>query len=222
MKGKIVAGLIAALLIVSVALFAGCVEKETPTEAEESTPTPEPTVEVTPEEDGTPEPTVAATPEEELTPEPEQTPLPTTEPVLAPGYTWYHDEEFGYKIGYPENWVKEVAISTDESKDDGMVFSDPDTGTSMVMVATASEYDMEALKAGTEGGKEVVINGRKGYEAILQPMPPVKMKLVVFTVDDKYYIISCTAPVESLDGSMSTFNETVDTFDNVINSFVIE
>lgn len=193
MKGKIVAGLIAALLIVSVALFAGCVEKETPTEAGEPTPTPEP----------------------------EQTPSPTTEPVLAPGYKWYHDEEFGYKIAYPENWVKDVVISTDGG-DDGVIFIDPDTGTSNVMVATTSEYDMEALKAGAEGGKEVVINGRKGYEAILQPMSMVKMKLVVFTVGDKYYMISCTAPVESLDGSMSTFNETVDTFDNVINSFVIE
>lgn len=207
MKGKIVAGLIAALLIVSVALFAGCVEKETPTEAGESTPTPEPTVEMTPEGG--------------LTPEPEQTPSPTAEPVLSPGYAWYHDEEFGYKIAYPENWVKDVVISTDGG-DDGVIFSDPDTGTSNVMVATTSEYDMEALKAGAEGGKEVVINGREGYEAILQPMPVVKMKLVVFTVGDKYYMISCTAPVESLDGSMSTFNETVDTFDNVINSFVIE
>lgn len=193
MNGKIVAGLIAALLIVSVAIFAGCVEKETSTEDGESTPTPYPG----------------------------QTLSPTTEPVLASGYVWYHSEEFGYKIAYPENWEKNVVISTDGG-DDGVIFSDPDTGTSNVMVATMSEYDIDALKAETEGGEEVIINGRSGYAAILQPMSMLKMRLVVFDVGDRYYLIYCTAPVEPLDGSMSTFDDTVDTFDNVINSFVIE
>jgi len=164
--------------------------------------------------EATPEPTMEDTSEEDVTPEPKQTPSSSTEPVLAPGYKWYHDEEFGYKIAYPENWEKNAATSTD-SGDDAVIFSDPDTGTSNVMVGTSLEYDMEALKAETEGGKEVVINGREGYEVIFQPMPPVKMKLVVFDVGNKYYMISCTAPTD-------TFNGTVDTFDNVINSFVIE
>jgi hypothetical protein len=212
MKGKIVAGLIAALLIVSVALFAGCVEKETPTEVEESTPTTEPTVEMTPEEDVTPEPTVTATPEEELTPEPEQTPLPTTEPVLAPGYTWYHDEEFGYKIAYPENWEKIDVIPAGEGMEGAVSFMDMGTPTNVIGVIITSEYDMEELKA---VGTEVVINGRKGYAAIDQPMPPVKTKVVAFAVDSRYYVVSVTTSADS-------FDEQTEMIDNVINSFVIE
>ena len=46
-------------------------------------------------------------------------------------------------------------------------------------------------------------------------MPPVKMKLVAFAVDDRYYVISCT-------NSAELFDEYVDMFDNAINSFVIE
>jgi len=201
MKGKIVAGLIAALLIVSVALFAGCVEKETPTEAGESTPTPEPTVEMTPEEG--------------LTPGPEQTPSPTAEPVLSPGYAWYHDEEFGYKIAYPENWEKIDVIPAGEGMEGAVSFRDPGTPTNTIGVTITSEYDMEALKAGAEGGKEVVINGREGYEAILQPMSMVKMKLVVFAVGDRYYVVSPTTSADS-------FDEQTEMIDNVINSFVIE
>ena len=28
-----------------------------------------------------------------------------SEPALAPGYKWYHDDEFNFKIGYPESWT---------------------------------------------------------------------------------------------------------------------
>lgn len=89
MKGKIVTGLIAALLIASVVLFAGCMEPKTSTEAEESTPTPEPTVEMTPEEETTPKPTVEATSEEDPTSEIEQTssPTPTSTTTLTPAIT---------------------------------------------------------------------------------------------------------------------------------------
>ena len=32
-------------------------------------------------------------------------PTLAAEPTLPPGYTWYEDEEFKFKIGYPENWT---------------------------------------------------------------------------------------------------------------------
>jgi len=92
------------------------------------------------------------------------------------------------------------------------MFGDPDTA-NMISVLVSSEYDMEELKA--KGAKKVVINDREGYEAIIQPMPPVKMKLVAFAVADRYYLISCTTSAE-------LFDEYVDMFDNAINSFVIE
>jgi len=137
------------------------------------------------------------------------------ETTLPPGYTWYEDEEFKFKIAYPENWTivpKEEITIIDEDTLGVAMFRDPDT-TNMIFVSVLSEYDMEELKA--IGAKKVVINGREGYEAIIQPMPPVKMKLIAFAVADRYYLISCTTSVE-------LFDEYVDIFDNAINSFVIE
>ncbi len=34
-------------------------------------------------------------------------PTLAAEPTLPPGYTWYEDDEFKFKIAYPEGWVKE-------------------------------------------------------------------------------------------------------------------
>jgi hypothetical protein len=141
-------------------------------------------------------------------------PVYASEPKLPPGYTWYEDEEFNYKIGYPEDWTivpKEEITITDEVTLGVAMFKDPDTPT-MISVAVSSEYDMEKLK--TRGAKKIVINDRVGYEAIIQPMPPVKMKLVAFPVADRYYIVFCTTSEE-------LFDESVDMFDNAINSFVI-
>jgi hypothetical protein len=141
--------------------------------------------------------------------------IAVSEPTLPSGYKWYYDDEFKFGIGYPENWAvvpKEEIIITDEVTLGMAMFRDPDTS-GMISVSVASEYDMEELKA--KGAKKVVINGREGYEAIIQPMPPVKMKLVAFAVADRYYVISCTTSAE-------LFDEYVDMFDNAINSFVIE
>ena len=140
---------------------------------------------------------------------------PTSEPTLPSGYNWYYDDEFKFGIGYPEDWTvvpKEEITITDEVTLGVAMLRDPDTA-NMISVSVSSEYDMEELKA--KGAKKVIINGREGYEAIIQPMPPVKMKLVAFAVADRYYVISCTTSAE-------LFDEYVDTFDNAINSFVIE
>jgi len=129
-------------------------------------------------------------------------------PELAPGYEWYQDGEFGYKIGYPENWtvIPKENISLGEGIESAAMFKVPDTPTT-ISVQIASAYDMEGLKAG--GGKRVVINGREGYEVITQPMPKVKQKIVAFAVDDKYYVISCSTSAELFDEYADTFNKAI-------------
>jgi len=129
-------------------------------------------------------------------------------------YKWYHNDEFGYKIGYPENWtiVPKEEIVLGEGIEHAQFFTEPDTP-STILVSIRSEYDIEGLKA--IGGKDVVINGREGYEVIIQPIPGVKQKIVAFVVNDKYYLITCST-------SANLFDEYTATFDNVINLFVIE
>ena len=172
-------------LLGSILFFTGCVEEETEIPIEKPL-------------------------EKETVIEYEKDILPTLEPTLPSGYTWYNDVEFGYKIIYPESWEKNIPVFG-EGIEGGVLFEDPDKQ-STISILIASEYDMEGLKA--EGGKDVLINGREGYEVILQHLPPVKIKLVAIVVDNKYYVISCTSPSDF-------FNENLETFDAAINSFIV-
>ena len=139
---------------------------------------------------------------------------PASEPTLPPGYTWYHDEEFSFKIGYPEDWTivptEEITLGEGIL---GIAHFTPEIPGTTLQVWVLSEYDMEGFKA--MGGKDVVINGREGYEVIFQPMPPVKIRQIVFEVDDRYYSIICSTTEE-------LYDEYTEVFDNAINSFVIE
>jgi hypothetical protein len=66
-------------------------------------------------------------------------------------------------------------------------------------------------------GKDVVINGREGYDVTFEsPWEGVQSeRIVAFTVDDRYYVIKATALPD-------LFDEYANVFDNIINSFVIE
>jgi PGF-CTERM protein len=154
-------------------------------------------------------------------------PTLAAEPTLPPGYTWYEDEEFKFKIGYPEGWTvtPKEEIGLGESTMNGInlsavgaaMFMEPDTP-SMIFVTVNSVSDVEKLKALLEsemGAKKVIINGREGYDMTLQPIPPVKQRVVYFFVDEMYYIISCSTAVE-------LFDEYAAKFDTAIDSFVIE
>jgi len=138
-------------------------------------------------------------------------PILAAEP-LPPGYTRYEDEEFKFKIGYPEDWVKEEAISG-EGVLGGACFTVPDTPNIIAVTILDSECNIEEIKG--MGAKEVVINGREGYDVIFQPIPIVKQRLVYFPVDERCYGISCSTAAE-------LFDEYAAKFDIAINSFVIE
>jgi PGF-CTERM protein len=149
------------------------------------------------------------------------------EPALPPGYTWYEDEEFKFKIGYPEGWTvtPKEEIILGESTMNGInlstvgaaMFMEPDTP-NIISVTVNSVSDVEKLKALIEpemGAKKVIINEREGYDITLQPMPIVKQRVVYFFVDEMWYTISCSTAVE-------LFDEYAAKFDTSINSFVIE
>lgn len=142
-------------------------------------------------------------------------PTLAAEPTLPPGYTWYEDEEFKFKIGYPEDWrvVPEEEKIYGEGMLGGAMFQYPDTPNTIAVNILDSECDIEKLKA--MGAQEVVINGREGYDVIFQPLPIVTQRLVHFPVDERCYFISCSTEVE-------LFDEYAAKFDTAINSFVIE
>lgn len=133
------------------------------------------------------------------------------EPTLPPGYTWYEDEEFKFKIGYPEGWsMPEGEATYDEGLLGGALFTQGTPGVTL-QVVVASEFAMDELKA---MGKTVMINGREGYDAEAEFMGGMKSRNVAFAVEDRYYVIMCTAPAETYDGY-------ADAFETAINSFVI-
>jgi len=154
-------------------------------------------------------------------------PILAAEPTLPPGYTWYEDEEFKFKIGYPEGWTvtPKEEIILGESTMNGInlstvgaaMFMEPDTP-NIIGVSVNSVSDVEKLKALIEsemGAKKVIINGREGYDITFQPIPIVKQRVVYFFVDEMCYTISCSTAVE-------LFDEYANIFDTAINSFVIE
>ncbi|MCW7078558.1 MAG: right-handed parallel beta-helix repeat-containing protein [Canidatus Methanoxibalbensis ujae] len=146
------------------------------------------------------------------------------ESTLPPGYTWYEDEEFKFKIGYPEGWTvtpkekiilgKSAMNGINISTVGAVIFTDTPN---MIFVSVNSVSDVEKLRAliSEMGAKKVMINGREGYDITLQPIPMVKQRAVYFFVDEMCYIISCSTTVE-------LFDKYADIFDASINSFVIE
>jgi hypothetical protein len=69
------------------------------------------------------------------------------EPTLPPGYTWYQNEEFKFKIGYPEGWSMPKGKTTyGEGLLGGARFT-PGTPGVTLQVLVASEFAMDELKA---------------------------------------------------------------------------
>ena len=63
--------------------------------------------------------------------------------------------------------------------------------------------------------REVIVNGREGYEVIYKPIAAVKLRQVIFIANGKSYMLVCST-AELL------YDEYRDTFDDIINSFVIK
>jgi len=78
------------------------------------------------------------------------------EPTLPPGYTWYEDKEFKFKIAYPEGWTvtPKEEIGLGESTMNGInlstvgaaMFMEPDTP-NIIGVSINSVSDVEKLRA---------------------------------------------------------------------------
>jgi len=236
---KNIMNIIIIAIIASVVLFSGCVEEETtqPIETPAVTPTPISTPE--PEMES---PTIISTP----TPTPEATWKPNV--TLKSGYTWYQDDEFGYGFGYPEKWEEEN-LGLGEGQEAGVSFGSdaitPSTDSPEANVAVVVWSNSTSVRfwespdwvehGGLEKGKEmgmvskygnVTINGREGFEIVFDPFmvgfgsktPVMKERLVIFTVDDLDYVIMAYANTPEGD----LYSKYESTFDDVINSFVIE
>ena len=235
MKIQTITSLIVVIMVVSITLFSGCVEEETrsPTETPAVTPSPTSTIgqEMTP-------------------PTPTPTPKAAWKPnvTLKSGYTWYQDDEFGYGFGYPEKWQKVNLVLT-EGLEGGVTFVGSDTLAStdfpeamiLVMVYSNStslkfwESPAWVEHGGLEKAKEMgivskygntTINGRDGFELIYDPImvtgfsktPRMRERMIIFTVDDLDYVVRVSTNALERD----LYDKYEDTFDDVINSFIIE
>jgi hypothetical protein len=151
-------------------------------------------------------------------------PTPPTTPV-TPGYIRVDDHELGYSFEYPEDW--ESQLIEGEDIESVLMFTKPGTPTTLIVTVKLSnlaslEEIKEEIKEGLEGlgltileEREIVVNDREGYEVIYRPFPAVKMRQVIFIANGRSYMLVCsTAEV--------LYDEYRDTFDHIINSFVIE
>ena len=154
-------------------------------------------------------------------------PPPPTEPV-TPGYVRVYDHQLGYCFEYPEDWeiqVPEVVNGEDVERVE--MFTKPGTPTTLIVTVklsnlTSLEEVKEEFKEGLKklGGiileeKEIVVNDREGYEVIYKPIAAVKIRQVIFITNGKSYMLVCsTAEV--------LYDEYEETFDHIINSFIIK
>ena len=63
--------------------------------------------------------------------------------------------------------------------------------------------------------REVIVNGRAGYEVVYKPIAGVKIRQVIFIANGKSYMLICSS-------SELLYDEYEETFNNVINSFTIK
>ena len=154
-------------------------------------------------------------------------PSPSTEPV-TPGYIRDYDYILGYGFEYPEDWESQVIEVVDgEDTESVLMFTKPGTPTTLIVTVkltdlTSLEEVKEEVKEGIRkaGGtiledKEIVVNDREGYEVIYKPIAAVKIRQVIFIANGKSYMLVCST-AEAL------YDEYEETFDHIINSFVIE
>ena len=153
-------------------------------------------------------------------------PSPPTEPV-TPGYIQSYDHKLGYSVEYPENWEMQVPEVIDgEDIESVVMFTKPGTSTTLIVTVKLSNLtSLEEVKEEIKEvlnklgrtileEREVIVNGREGYEVIYKPIAAVKMRQVIFIANGKSYMLVCsTAEV--------LYDEYRDTFDNIVNSFVI-
>jgi len=157
----------------------------------------------------------------------EFTPSPSTTTV-TPGYIRVYDYKLDYGFEYPEDWETQTPEVVDgEDVESTEMFTEPGTPTTLIVGIklsnlTSLEEVKEEFKEGLKGlggtileEREIVVNGREGYEVIYKPIAPVKIRQVIFIANGKTYMLVCST-AELL------YDEYEEIFDHVIDSFVIE
>ena len=154
-------------------------------------------------------------------------PSPPTTPV-TPGYIRVYDYKLDYGFEYPEDWETQTPEVVDgEDTESVEMFTKPETPTTLIATVKLSNLtsleevkgeikeDLNKLGMTILEEREIVVNGREGYEVIYKPIAAVKMRQVIFIANGKSYMLVCST-AEPL------YNEYEEIFDHVINSFVIE
>ncbi len=155
----------------------------------------------------------------------------TTEPVTTGVLTtqgYVYDDKLGYGFEYPGGWEMEIPEVIDgEDIESVVMFTKPETPTTLNVIVklsnlTSLEEVKEEFREGLKGlggtileEREVIVNGREGYEVIYKPIAAVKKRQVIFIANGKSYMLICST-AELL------YDEYEETFSHVINSFVIE
>ncbi|TFH43718.1 MAG: hypothetical protein E4G94_04475 [ANME-2 cluster archaeon] len=228
------------ITLICVIFITGCVEeKVTSTELPAITASPNSGQEQE-TESPTQSPTVISTPEATWKPD----------LTLEPGYEWYQNDEFGYKIAYPKDWGTSYNSPTFAiyPLEFTSIFGSEDPLALYVHIEvivssnqTQSRFwetgffldanipiGLEELKKQERiiEYKNISVNDKDGIELVFSPLMlywpeaasagiPTTARYILFTNDDLDYIIQISS-------SDIFYDEYEDTFEYIINSFIIK
>jgi len=149
--------------------------------------------------------------------------------VPPSGFKAYQNAEYGFRLYYPEHWQKGNIAGTvvyftnpdiDEFQADIYVSIESSNDTTLEEYIVASKASVTYIfeDATLSNERSIEVQGRTGHEWVLSwtlEGIQLKMKQVFFITNGKFYNLNCTA-------TEYYYDDYVDTFDTVINSFKIE
>ena len=145
------------------------------------------------------------------------------------GWKTYHNDEHGFSLYYPKDWEKIYPAGAiigfrdpevDEFQENVVIVIESCGDMSLEEYIAANKESVLQIIPGANitDEKDIEVQGRKGHEWILRWTMEgfnLKQKQAIFVAHEKGYSLTCSA----LEG---TYSEYANTFNEIINSFVIE
>ncbi len=229
-------------IICFIIILAGCVEEETTISTELPTITASPNSGQELEtESSTQIPTVISTPEATWKPD----------VTLEPGYEWYQNDEFGYKIAYPKDWgtTSNSPVFAIYPLEDTSIFGKEDPLALYVhidVIVSSNQTQSRFWETGFFVGadipigleelkeqeriieyKNITVNGKDGVELVFSPLilyfgPEVAPSGIPTTARYILFTNNELDYIIQISSSDIFYYEYEDTFEYIINSFIIK
>jgi len=148
---------------------------------------------------------------------------------LPSGWKSYRNDEHGFQVYYPDDWEKMYPAGAivgfrdsqvDEFQENVVVVIESCNGMDLEQYVAANRENLLLIIPGVtiSDDRYIEVQGRQGHEWIIRwtlEGVNLKQKQVAFVAHEKGYSLTCSA-------SEGTYSEYAYTFNEIIDSFVIE